>query len=252
MIWKRTLSCQMTPAKYDTTSVDLAAGRADTLFRATGQILVFPGFMAVYLEDADDVEQEQEARLPLLEEQESVPVDRDIRRAAFHATTAALHGSKSGQDAGGIRHRQALDLREHNINAPGSRLCVARQEAIHADGHRPVGKRFPDIALSTTTWTTASPRAWKKNLTKSSNGEREWVPVLKEFWKDFARTLKSKEKVARGSPDGRGLPQVRETVVSAEQQAWIIRRLQRLSGLRLHTTMGRSAGRSDRTWQGFR
>ncbi|MEO8009856.1 MAG: type I DNA topoisomerase, partial [Betaproteobacteria bacterium] len=76
MIWKRTLSCQMTPAKYDTTSVDLAAGRVDTLFRATGQILVFPGFMAVYLEDADDVEQEQEARLPQLEEKESVPVDR--------------------------------------------------------------------------------------------------------------------------------------------------------------------------------
>ena len=45
--------------KFDTTSVDIwRPAQADNLFRASGQILVFPGFMAVYQEDADDTEQE--------------------------------------------------------------------------------------------------------------------------------------------------------------------------------------------------
>ncbi len=76
MIWKRTLACQMTPARFDTTTVDLAAGEPTTVFRATGQVLTFPGFIAVYSEDSDDVEQEEEAKLPPLAEKESVPVDR--------------------------------------------------------------------------------------------------------------------------------------------------------------------------------
>ena len=63
-------------AKFDTTTVDLAAGREDTLFRATGQILIFPGFTTIYAEDADEPSQEEDARLPHLEERERLPVDR--------------------------------------------------------------------------------------------------------------------------------------------------------------------------------
>ncbi|MGH8679274.1 MAG: type I DNA topoisomerase, partial [Burkholderiales bacterium] len=76
MIWKRTVACQMTPAKFDTTTVDLAAGKSETLFRATGQVLVFPGFIAVYAEDADDVESEEQSKLPALEEREKLPLNR--------------------------------------------------------------------------------------------------------------------------------------------------------------------------------
>ncbi|HSC80813.1 MAG TPA: type I DNA topoisomerase, partial [Chitinolyticbacter sp.] len=76
MIWKRTLACQMAPAKFDTVGVDIAVGEG--VFRASGQTLVFPGFIAVYQEDADDVEpdEEDEARLPALEEGEALPNDK--------------------------------------------------------------------------------------------------------------------------------------------------------------------------------
>jgi DNA topoisomerase-1 len=47
MIWKRTLACQMSAAKFDALSVDLSVGSDANLFRATGQTLVFPGFIAV-------------------------------------------------------------------------------------------------------------------------------------------------------------------------------------------------------------
>lgn len=199
MIWKRTLSCQMTPAKYDTTSVDLAAGRADTLFRATGQILVFPGFMAVYLEDADDVEQEQEARLPQLEEKESVPVDRVFGEQHFtqpppRYTEASL----------------VKTLEEFGIGRPSTyaNIISTLQDRGYALLEK---KRFmpTDIGRVVNGFLTAHFNHYvdygftarlEEELDEISNGEREWIPVLKEFWKAFARTLKSKEKVARGSP----------------------------------------------------
>ncbi len=199
MIWKRTLSCQMTPAKYDTTSVDLAAGRADTLFRATGQILVFPGFMAVYLEDADDVEQEQEARLPQLEEKESIPVDRVFGEQHFtqpppRYTEASL----------------VKTLEEFGIGRPSTyaNIISTLQDRGYALLEK---KRFmpTDIGRVVNGFLTSHFNHYvdygftarlEEELDEISNGEREWIPVLREFWKDFARTLKSKEKVARGSP----------------------------------------------------
>ena len=46
LIWNRFVACQMVPAVYDQTTADIAAGRAT--FRATGSILKFPGYLAVY------------------------------------------------------------------------------------------------------------------------------------------------------------------------------------------------------------
>jgi DNA topoisomerase-1 len=46
LIWNRFVACQMVPAVFDQTTADIAAGRA--LFRATGQTLKFPGYLAVY------------------------------------------------------------------------------------------------------------------------------------------------------------------------------------------------------------
>lgn len=52
LIWERFIASQMTQAILDTTSVDLTANGA--LFRSTGSIVRFPGFMAVYTEGQDD------------------------------------------------------------------------------------------------------------------------------------------------------------------------------------------------------
>jgi DNA topoisomerase-1 len=46
LVWNRFVACQMVPAVYDQTAADISAGRA--LFRATGSILKFPGYLAVY------------------------------------------------------------------------------------------------------------------------------------------------------------------------------------------------------------
>ena len=74
MVWKRTVACQMAPAKYDTTAVDIAVGEG--VFRANGQVLVFPGFIAVYQEGLDDADDDGEAKLPVLEVGDALPVDK--------------------------------------------------------------------------------------------------------------------------------------------------------------------------------
>jgi DNA topoisomerase-1 len=199
MIWKRTLACQMTPARYDTTTVDLAGGRADTLFRATGQILVFPGFMAVYLEDADDAEQEEEARLPRLEEKDAVPIDRLF--GAQHFTQPPPRYTEASL---------VKTLEEYGIGRPSTYASII--STLQDRGYALLEKkRFlpTDIGGLVNGFLTAHFNHYvdygftanlEEQLDEISNGERDWIPVLKDFWKDFSRDLKSKEKVARGSP----------------------------------------------------
>src|SRR6185295_11679833 len=72
LIWKRTLACQMQPALFDTVALNLAASKGNT-FRATGQTLIDPGFMAVYQEGRDDDATDEESRiLPKVDEGESL------------------------------------------------------------------------------------------------------------------------------------------------------------------------------------
>ena len=62
LIWDRFISCQMTPAVYDRTTIDIVAG--DYGLRATGSVLKFAGFTAVYTEGKDDEAEEAEELLP--------------------------------------------------------------------------------------------------------------------------------------------------------------------------------------------
>jgi DNA topoisomerase-1 len=64
LIWRRFLASQMTPAVFQQTAVDVAAG--DYLFRATAQVLQFPGFTALYQESREGEETEKFDKLPPL------------------------------------------------------------------------------------------------------------------------------------------------------------------------------------------
>ena len=66
LIWKRFVASQMADAEVDRTTVDIhanAKAKQAYLFRATGSILKFPGFRALYLEGQDDVDEEDSSKL---------------------------------------------------------------------------------------------------------------------------------------------------------------------------------------------
>ena len=66
LIWKRTIACQMTNAEFDSVSVDILTDDKIATFHTVGTTRTFDGFMAVYIEDKDDSDDEENEKLPVL------------------------------------------------------------------------------------------------------------------------------------------------------------------------------------------
>lgn len=64
LIWKRTISSQMSDAKLERTTAQISANKHDILFTARGEVITFEGFLKVYLEGKDDEEEAAEGLLP--------------------------------------------------------------------------------------------------------------------------------------------------------------------------------------------
>ena len=196
MIWKRTLASQMTPARFDTVSVDIRLGGDDTLFRASGQTLVFPGFIAVYQEDTDDSTEEEGGKLPALEEGDILSLDKLYGEQHFtqpppRFTEASL----------------VKTLEEHGIGRPSTYASIistlqAREYALlekkrftPTDVGRVVNRflsehftRYVDYGFTA---------QMEDELDEISEGKRDWIPVLKSFWVDFDQLIQIKKNIER-------------------------------------------------------
>jgi DNA topoisomerase-1 len=68
LVYNRALASQMASARLERTTVDLTDGAGRAVLRATGQVVLFPGFLALYDEGRDDEADEEGARMPPLRE----------------------------------------------------------------------------------------------------------------------------------------------------------------------------------------
>ncbi len=68
LIWKRTIACQMEAARMERTTVDIGSRDGQVGLRATGQVVLFDGFLKVYEEGRDEEGDEDGARLPQMAE----------------------------------------------------------------------------------------------------------------------------------------------------------------------------------------
>lgn len=211
MVWKRALACQMAPAQLDTVAVDIAVGAPGNLFRATGQTIAFDGFLAVYREDEDEPsEDEDEARLPPLTEGESVPVDKLYGEQ--HFTQPPPRYSEASL---------VKTLEEHGIGRPSTYASIISTLLYERDNvgayavldkkrfkPTPIGRlvncfltrHFHDYVDYDFT------AHFEDELDDISNGEREWIPVMDEFWSQFSGQLDAKAKVERGCPVDEACP----------------------------------------------
>ena len=148
LIWNRFVACQMIPAVFDQTAIDIEAGRVP--LRATGQVIKVPGFLEVYAETVEDAAvRGREHRQPARREGGRAPAsDRGQARAALHPAAAAVQRGDAGQGAGGKGHRPPVHLRRHPVDHPGARL--RREEGgpplpdrAGGDGERPAGEELP-------------------------------------------------------------------------------------------------------------
>ena len=196
MIWKRALACQMSPAKFDTVSLDLAVADDGTLFRATGQTLVFPGFIAVYQEGEDDQEEEGESKLPPMEAGEQLPIDKLYGEQHFtqpppRFTEASL----------------VKTLEEFGIGRPSTYASII--STLQAREYVTLDKKrfFPtDVGTVVNKFLTEHFTRYvdydftaklEDQLDVISNGKREWLPVLEDFWKGFSAQIEEKKNIAR-------------------------------------------------------
>jgi DNA topoisomerase-1 len=72
LIWKRTLASQMSDAELERTNVKITANNHGEVFTASGEVLLFEGFLKVYLEGSDDDDDEQEGMLPAMKVNEKL------------------------------------------------------------------------------------------------------------------------------------------------------------------------------------
>jgi DNA topoisomerase-1 len=146
LIWKRMIASQMESARLDRTTVDVETPDGQTGLRATGQVVAFDGFIAVYEEGRDDKpkdgvdDEDDTTRLPALKE-------GDPHRPAFHRAAAPLLGSDPGQEAGRARHRPAVDLCLDPDHPARPRICPHGQEPVHSGGQWTTGHGLPRTVL---------------------------------------------------------------------------------------------------------
>jgi DNA topoisomerase-1 len=185
LIWKRTVACQMIHATIDTVAVDLACGN-DNMFRANGHVIADPGFMHVYQEGFDDKksEQDEEKILPPLKEGEEVTLNEI--KCNQHFTEPPPRFSEA---------TLIKTLEEFGIGRPSTYASI-----IYTLQHREYvileTKRFrpTDVGRIVNRFLTKYFTRYvdydftaklEDELDEISLGEKEWVPLLEQFWTPF-------------------------------------------------------------------
>jgi len=195
LIWKRTVASQMVHATIDTVAVDLAAGSPEHLFRANGSTVVHPGFMAVYQEDVDDAKGDDDGNRLLPPLVQGEPVDLIKIRPEQHFTEPPPRYSEASL---------VKALEEHGIGRPSTYASIIstlqQREYVQLEKRR----FYPtDVGRVVNKFLTEHFKQYvdydftarmEDELDEISRGEREWVPVMKEFWQPFTTLVKDKEE----------------------------------------------------------
>lgn len=196
MIWQRTMACQMAEAKFDASTVDIAVGEG--VFRATGQVLVFAGFLSVYQEghDEDDDENGVNKKLPELEVGEMVPVDRLYGEQHFtqppprfnEATLVkALEEFGIGRPSTYASIIKTLKEREY--------VTVEQRRFQPTDTGEIVNKFLTEHFTQYVDYDFTA--KLEDQLDDIANGKRQWIPVMDKFWKGFHQQIEEKAGIER-------------------------------------------------------
>jgi DNA topoisomerase-1 len=198
LIWNRFVASQMTPAAFDQTDITIEAGRVE--FRATGSILKFPGFLAVYQESKPDDKTEEEdsteAILPELREREVLQVrnlsptqhfTQPPARYTEASLVKALEARGIGRPSTYATILSTIQDREYAIKQNGKFYPTETGEVVL---ELLVGS-FQDIFDYEYT------ARMEDHLDRIESGRERWDNSLKEFYGRFAQRLARAEKEMR-------------------------------------------------------
>jgi DNA topoisomerase-1 len=184
LVWKRALASQMASARLERTTAELADGTGQTILRATGQVVLFPGFLALYEEGRDDAEDEESRRLPRLREGD-VPAKKRVV-AEQHFTQPPPRYSEASL---------VKKMEEVGIGRPST--YAATLQTLKDRGYVQLEKARFVPEESGRLLTAFLERFFERyvsydftahledELDDISGGRMDWQSVLDEFWRDF-------------------------------------------------------------------
>src|SRR5690606_38145606 len=223
LIWQRFMASQMREAIFDATRVDIDAilpdGSRPFQFRATGSVIKFQGFLAVYREGRDDEEEDEIDRsaLPQLTEGEALDLTRLLPEQHWtqpppRYTEAAL-----------VKALEEYGIGRPSTYAPTIQNIIARNYVTVEDRRlvpTELGFVINDILVEhfPTIVDLEFTSRLEEELDEIASGEREWVPMLDEFWKPFTAKLSEAEQTMekvkiRDEPTGEMCPECGKPLV---------------------------------------
>ena len=185
LIWKRAMASQMASARLERTSIDLADGTGKTMMRATGQVIKFPGFLALYDEGRDDSGDDDDARLlPAMAKGDApaktgVEVERHETQPPPRYSEASMVKKMEELGIGRpstwaailqvLKDRAYVTVEKNRfIPEESGRLLTAFLERFF--------ERYVEYDYTA---------GLEEELDDVSGGRAQWQAVLERFWRDF-------------------------------------------------------------------
>lgn len=185
LIWRRTMACQMVPAKVRKVRCDVVA--AKELFRANGLVLLFPGHLAALGTDAKelvlpDLKVGDKLELKKLEEAQhfTEPPARYTEASLIKALEEAGIGRPSTYAP------TIATLYARNYIVPEGKALVPQEVGFQVTDL--LAEHFPQIVDAGFT------AEMEEQLDDVAEGKKRWQPVIDDFYKPFVKTVAAKEK----------------------------------------------------------
>ncbi len=195
LIWQRFMASQMAPAVFDTTTVDfdMKGAKHQYLFRATGSVIKFSGFLSLYKEtreEGDSKALEDEQALPAIEAGEKVPVTEV--KPTQHFTEPPPRFSEASL----VKELERLGIGRPSTYASIISTLTERHYAeleqrrffptsLGESVEKVMVKQFPDE------FNVGFTASMEQELDKVADGTLPWQRVLKDFWGPFENALGS-------------------------------------------------------------
>ena len=188
LIWKRTISSQMAAARLERTTVDVGSDDGEVVLRATGQVVMFDGFLKVYEEGRDDEDGEDSARLPQImqgekAEKRKIAPDQHFTQPPPRYTEATL----------------VKRMEELGIGRPSTYASIVTTIQDREYVRKEKGRLLPeDKGRLVTAFLTNYFRRYveydftadlEEQLDDISAGDRDYKEVLARFWRDFTAAI---------------------------------------------------------------
>jgi DNA topoisomerase-1 len=184
LIYKRALASQMASARMERTTVDMVDGTGQHMLRATGQVVLFPGFLALYVEGRDDADDEDSHLLPRMAKgdcpaKKSVEAQQHFTQPPPRYSEASLvkrleelgigRPSTYASTLQTLKDRSYVRIEKNRFFAEESgRLVTAFLERFF--------ERYVSYDFTA---------GLEEELDEISGGRANWQEVLADFWRDF-------------------------------------------------------------------